>query len=248
MADSDEVESIGEVFADLHADTVKVTCPECEKEHEVADVYAGAPVKWGHTPRYSVCPECRKAAADRHKAEAEEYRQDELKAYWESICPPLYRKTDPTWLQDVPLANVLGWQYGPKGLFLLGPTNTGKTRAMFLLMHRLVFKGRTVRVFDCAAFGHECQRRFMAGTGPDWIDALARVEVVFFDDFGKMPLTERVEAELFAVIERRAANELPTFATSNMTGADLEHKASADRGAPLVRRLREFCRVVVFAN
>jgi DNA replication protein DnaC len=75
---------------------------------------------------------------------------------------------------------------------------------------------------------------------------LARAEVLFFDDLGKVPLTERVEAEFFALIERRMARQLPITVTSNMTGDDLAAKASTDRGRPLIRRLREFCRVVVF--
>ena len=146
------------------------------------------------------------------------------------------------------LAEVLAWQYGPGGLLLIGPTATGKTRAAYLLLLRLLDEGRSIRAFDCVRFGHECGRRFRDGGGEDWTDALAKAELVFLDDVGKMPFTERAEAELFALVERRCANELPIIATTNMIGADLEAKASADRGAPLARRLREFCQVIVFAD
>ena len=172
--------------------------------------------------RNTLCPVCEEARAAREKAEAERLRGLEMKAKWEALCPSDYRKHDPARLPaNAPLADVLAWQYGPKGLLAIGPTAAGKTRCMFLLIKRLLEEGRDVRVLNCWSFGHECIRRFREGTGAEWAEALAEVEVCFFDDFGKMPLTERVEAELSGVIEWRTANELPILATSNMTGAGL---------------------------
>ena len=245
-----EPESIGDVLGAIQEQAVVLTCPDCGKTRD--GVKFGGPLQIG--PRYSQCPVCEALEARRREAREEQQRQESLEQEWLSLCPSLYRKTDPVRLvaehplASKPLAEVMAWQYGPKGIYAIGPTDTGKTRSLFLLLRRLLEEGRVIRAFDCAAFGYECRRRFMDGTGEDWIDGLTRVEVVFFDDFGKMPLTERVEAELFAVIERRSATELPILATSNMTGADLVAKASGDRGAPLVRRLREFCKVVVFGR
>ena len=198
----------------------------------------------------SRCPACQEKR-DRERqiaeaAEAERRRRQHLEERWQALCPPLYRETDPARLPQEHLAAVLAWQHGPQGLLLIGPTGAGKTRAAWLLLRRLLEEGRRIVAFDCLAFGHEAARRFRDGTGETWAAGVARADVVFFDDFGKMTLTERVEAELFGVIEYRTAHRLPILATSNMTGADLEAKASKDRGAPLVRRLRDFCRVVVF--
>jgi len=78
------------------------------------------------------------------------------------------------------------------------------------------------------------------------VNCLATVDVLFFDDFGKMKFTERVESELFAVIEKRTANCLPLILTTNFTGETLEERMTLDRGVPLVRRLREFCVDVSF--
>ncbi len=175
-------------------------------------------------------------------------RREQRERRWQYLCPPLYRETDPARLPQGPLADVLAWRYGPQGLLLIGPTGTGKTRAAYLLLRRLLDEDETRRIiaYDGLAFGHEAARRFREGTGETWVTGVATADVIFFDDFGKMTLTERVEAELFGVIEYRTAHHLPILATSNMTGADLAAKASKDRGEPLVRRLREFCRVVVF--
>jgi len=133
-------------------------------------------------------------------------------------------------------------------ILLIGPTGAGKTRCAYLLLKRLLDEGRRIVAFDCVRFGHDCARRFRDGSGEDWSDGLAKVDLVFFDDLGKGRFTERVEAELFAVVERRLANKLPCIVTTNMTGRSLVAKASHERGEPLVRRLRESCRVVVFGR
>ncbi len=198
-------------------DSFPMTCDKCREEQEAQE---------------------ETAEAARVKAHREET--------WGRACPPLYLNTDPMRLNQDRLAEVLAWEYGAGGLLLVGPTDTGKTRCAYLLLKRLWDAGRNVEMFDCAAFGHEVGRRFRDGGGEDWTDSLAHTEVVFLDDLGKVPFTERAEAELFTLIERRCANMLPLIVTSNMTGQELARKATVDRGAPMVRRLREFCRVVVF--
>jgi hypothetical protein len=173
-------------------------------------------------------------------------------ARWNVLCRAAWKHTDPARLQQGPLAQVLAWRYGPKGLMLMGPTEGGKTRAVWLLLKRLNDRGYYIEAFDSASFGRECTARFRGeqadGVAVErWLDNLSdKPHVVFFDDLGKCPFTERVEAELFAVIDRRMANELPIIVTTNMTGDDLIRKASNDRGAPLLRRLRECCQVVTF--
>lgn len=162
----------------------------------------------------------------------------------------VYRQTDPARLPAVELAQVMNWEPGPEGLLLLGPTGAGKTRAAWLLLRKLWEQGVRFTAFDAVGFGHQVGARSYenAVRFERWVRDLAREPVVFLDDLGKCRLTERGEAELFGLVERRTANGLPIIATTNLTGGALEAQSSANRGAPLVRRLREFCRVVIFAD
>jgi DNA replication protein DnaC len=201
--------------------------------------------------RYPYCDDCAAKIEQEQKAEKEETQRRELaqrEELWCQMCPPLYRQTEPSRLPQDALRQVLGWRYGARGLLMLGVTGAGKTRAAWLLLRRIYDEGHKIHAFDALAYGHECARRFLDGTGERWAQMLATAELVFFDDLGKCPVTERVEAELVGLIERRTANLLPVVATTNMTGAELIKKGSSDRGAPMVRRLREFCESVTFPS
>lgn len=165
------------------------------------------------------------------------------------VCPPLYQSCDPDRLPCGPegLRKVLAWQYGPRGLLLHGATGRGKTRAAWLLVRRLLDEGREVVAFDAVSFSHEVQRRFSGdGDGPKWADRLAQIAVIFFDDAGKCRLTDRGEAELFGLIERRMANCRPIIATTNFVGDTLAANLRDDVGRALVRRLRESCERLAF--
>src|SRR5689334_16698233 len=64
--------------------------------------------------------------------------QEQLQLSWKQLCPPGYQDTS---IERLPNASkfrdVLGWTYGPKGLILLGPTRSGKTRSAWKLLERL---------------------------------------------------------------------------------------------------------------
>jgi DNA replication protein DnaC len=72
--------------------------------------------------------------------------------------------------------------------------------------------------------------------------------LIYFDDLGKLKLTERAEAELFGLIERRCANGCPIIATTNDTGETLSSRMTDNRGEAMVRRLREFCETIRFTK
>lgn len=164
-------------------------------------------------------------------------------------CPALYRETEESRLPEDQYRAVKGWVLGPQGLLLRGETGTGKSRCAWKLVERLmVVDLKRVQCFDCVGFGHELTRRYRDDDEciEDWLSDLAKCPVLFFDDFGKLKLTERAETELFGLVERRCANKLPIIATTNDTGDSLAARMTDNRGRAMIRRLREFCQVIDF--
>ncbi len=166
-----------------------------------------------------------------------------------SVCPNLYQKTDPARLPQNQLACILAWKYGPKGMILLGETGLGKSRCAWQLIRRIMVEDEEsvkIKWFDCVGFGHELSKHYHEEDAEEWLEDLATCPLVFFDDLGKLKLTERAEVELFGVIERRCSNELPIIATTNDTGDSLAARMTDNRGPAMIRRLREFCQPIQF--
>ena len=187
---------------------------------------------------------CEKCAAAQPATGVE---ADRTKAFQE-LCPPLYQDTDPnhaTLAGNPKLAEVVNWKYQPKGLVIRGSTRLGKTRAAWLLIKRLMLEGRSVKAMTCGEFARQAAEN--AGDGArDWFDEMTKVDVLFVDDLGKSKLTERVESDLFDIIESRAANLKPCLFTTNFDGETLKGKMTNDRGDALISRIREFCQAVNF--
>ncbi len=183
---------------------------------------------------------------------AREARRERMELFCK-MCPTLYRKTDPARLFAGHLSTVLSWRYSPKGLLLVGPTGTGKTRCAWLLVQRLFLEERrNVIYFDGVGWGISVAQAYGApDTTERWLDRICKVDVLFFDDLFKAKMTEAQEQALYGVFERRAAWLRPTIATMNSTGhmilARMTENGRADRGEPLLRRMREFCEVVNFS-
>lgn len=176
----------------------------------------------------------------------------QLQTRFTQICPHEYQRTDTRspLFPDIAkrrLPEVMDWKYGNTGLILYGRNSgEGKSRCAWLLIQRLMcMDGIDVTVFDSIGFAEELERRYHNDDDVrGWLKSVTEAPVVFFDDFAKFKLTERVAAELYAVVDRRVHNGLPILVTLNESGDELEKR---DKRFPyLVRRLRQFSQVVEF--
>lgn len=203
--------------------------------------------------RQSMCPAC----IDRHEqemeAEMERQKRKEREIQWEAICPPLYRGTD---LNDARLSRnavstILEWQDAGDGVGIgfQGCSGKGKTRLAYALCRRLFLDGKTVEAITSTGLARLCVECFdddyqIKNPAKDKLRRIRTARYLLLDDMGKQKFTERVEVELYDLIETRTSNLRPIFWTANVKADDFSAMLSPDRGEPIIRRLAEFSRIV----
>jgi len=94
-------------------------------------------------------------------------------------------------------------------------------------------------------FARECADQFKDNHDERTLKRWRTCDVLFIDDLGKCRITERVQTELFNLVDSRTSNGLPILWTSNFDSKGLIRRfASPDDAAPIVRRLVESCQIV----
>lgn len=168
---------------------------------------------------------------------------------WNTILPPesTYANTDMTKLLGAhprlakQYQQILSWNPDRKlGLLVHGPTGVGKSRCCWTMLRRMHDAGYSVFGIQATALGNKISEAFFAGHGVKLMQTIGDHDIVFIDDIDKIKTTERVECELFALIER-LCSEKRLIITTNLCGDAFEAKFTHSIGAPLLRRLHEFC-------
>lgn len=203
---------------------------------------------WGDESYRIRCRPCCRKREEQGHAEAQQKRIDGLEMSWHSKCPKQFQETDPGRLpcQDSVKA-ALEWEKGPTGLLLHGLTGTGKTRTAWLVVKGQHFAGMSFKVLNSLA-GLEYAAKFSesAAIVETWVESMIRADILFMDDVFKNKFTDSFEGIIFSIVDRRTENGMPIILTANDTGTSLTSRLSEDRGQPLVRRLREFCKSIQF--
>ncbi len=222
------------------------TCPECLESFSYEPK-----ILFGHevfTP--AECPGCVTA---RHMATEKAEQQQEIDrrfGVWNRICPTIFHDTDPDRLPAElrPLAD--GWMSTDgTGLGFVGLTGKCKTRAAYLILRRYHFDGLRVKPMNATRFGQLCLEKFSddaqtRGNAIQELQDLKTAKLILLDDVAKERFTERVASELFGLINDRTEWKRPILWTSNIDPAGLRQALGSDKGDPLIRRLREFTRIV----
>jgi len=166
------------------------------------------------------------------------------------IRPPMFRDTEAHRLPHPHvLQRVMAWTFGPIGLTLHGETGGGKSRCAWMLAQREHLAGKRVWGLNSASgFDYAAQFHESPAVAKEWIDRMISADVLLLDDVFKVKLTESFECALFAVVTMRTEDGRPIIATTNDTGDTLIARMSADRGAPMIRRLRDYTKAIPFGK
>jgi len=171
--------------------------------------------------------------------------------YFDKICPALYRDTEVKRLPAAQYKQIMDWSVeSGRGLYLLGPSGTGKTRCMWKLIERITMTTWiNVRVFDSLKWQVEVSRAFgQPEYTEEWLDKVSDAPILFIDDMFKGKMTDAQSHAAHGVLERRSAHRRPTFCTSNVDGDNLSSRVIEPTTAEsILRRITEFCDVVEFS-
>lgn len=189
------------------------------------------------------CPACVAHKVTEAELRAADMRRIEREAEWKRIVPAEFQSIDRWKLPDPSLLDrALAWSFGPRGLLIHGPTGVGKSRVCWQVLHREFMAGRSVIAVSAMDLGGTAARIMRSQQEFDrWVRQRSAADVLLLDDCFKTRMSDAVESALFELIDHRTAWQRPLVVTCNDVGATLAERMSADRGEPIVRRLRDYC-------
>lgn len=169
-------------------------------------------------------------------------------------CPPLFKMTSIARLPEKMREVARSWV--PSGerhsLLLHGTTGNGKTRTAWCVANRIWAEKAT-----CGT-NHDMLFRTMSQLTDDITSSfsddkgheslmrrLFKADLLVMDDLGKEKMTARVCADLFAIVDNRANEMLPTIVTTNFNGVGLGQRfEDPEMGVAFVRRLRDYYQAI----
>jgi DNA replication protein DnaC len=173
----------------------------------------------------------------------------EFEYQWQGVCPEEFLDTDPNdpRLSNAAVKKVLEWRFGSRGLLLHGVTARGKTRAVWLLLKQIMRDGHQFTAMSSMEFCRKSSDAAGTGRSEGFANRLINCHLLFIDDIGKGRMNERNAADFFDVLDQRFSRKRPVILTMNMVGDELAKRIDPDMGAPLLRRIKEFCQIIHFA-
>jgi DNA replication protein DnaC len=191
--------------------------------------------------------------------------------YWQDLYRP--KNTQLSLLHPSVLAAIDSWKYDPDacpcaaqcGLGIVGPTGIGKTRAMLVALERYVVenpvcgksglempKVEFVNDYDFAEFAlskFNYEDKPLRVEAKEFLQFFLDADLLFLDDLGQSKYTERVQTELYHLVEQRTNSFLPILWTSNYDAKGLLGRFSdKSRGQAILRRLKEFTHIMTISG
>lgn len=182
-------------------------------------------------------------------ANRERLNRERLEAAWVAMVGPYFTGFNAAMLPPEirpHVRRVMAWDAkSTKGIGFLGATNAGKSRVIHALGYRLHMAGEDVFATSGIEFQDRCLSQVRdSGGWADYLKQCAQSSILILDDADKLRLTDAVEAAYYGMLEKRRRWCLPVLATLNLSGDELAASGSANRGGPIVTRLRDLCEII----
>jgi DNA replication protein DnaC len=129
------------------------------------------------------------------------------------------------------------------GLWLEGDVGTGKTTLAMLVSRAALDAGRSVAIYSLPRLLSEIRATYDAdheGSYVDFIDRLARVDLLHVDDLGAERSNPWVLEQLYAIVNARYEDERSILITTNLPLDELAEQITERT----VSRLKEMCDVL----
>jgi DNA replication protein DnaC len=127
------------------------------------------------------------------------------------------------------------------GLWLFGPTGTGKTTLAMLVSKAALESGHSVAIYSLPKLLARIRRTYDAEPGGDsylsFFERLTSVDLLHIDDLGAEKRSDWVLEQLYALINERYETQRSILVTTNLPHDQLEEQI----GARTVSRLNEIC-------
>lgn len=184
--------------------TIKTTCV-CGTEFDANVVQSMGRVIY----KQKHCNACLDDYERRHSAETARENRERRVLAWTRTVPPQFIDTNTIRLiteAKMPsevLKKIQEWSYGPRGIFLSGPTGRGKSRSMYLLLRRLyVEEGVDVHIISNPKWTDEITAAFGRSASEGYAMSLRAqtAQVLYWDEFScKGTLSSRILKEMSAI-------------------------------------------------
>jgi DNA replication protein DnaC len=162
--------------------------------------------------------------------------------------PSAYRDTCIDKLPSERTRKAFNWTPGEKhSLLLHGTTGCGKTRVAWSVFNRLWLESFPLdaQFLPMRKVDGLIEKGFDDRDHGGVIEYLIEVPLLVLDDLGKERMTQRLESDLFAIIDERTANNKVTIITTNYTSQGLQERFSnAETGPAFIRRLKDYFQAV----
>ena len=117
-----------------------------------------------------------------------------------------------------------------RGIYIYGPTGTGKTYLMGCIYNYFKQNGKEPAILYYPEFIRKIKSKISNNSYDLYIDLIRDEEILIIDDIGAENITEFIRDEVLGpIINHREAEKLPTFFSSNLSIDDLSELLSNGR-------------------